>query len=621
MPRIPGNLEEKLSLLSTLDERKLPYLVGDLLYFLRGHHDVKIVDGPGDGRRDVHSRLNDGELHVTQCKYHQDSSKAVSSRELDELVIALSKFGANSGLFVTNGRISPQGKREYIDNYPQFNLAYIDGSELVDHVLASPILSAIWFDGASITQVRNSVVFPFIVRVVEDDKPLAALDLSSVGDETAAISFSRATAPYLDFEPYRSPKNRTFSEHGMDYISCFEATLSGSSALFELPARFIDISQLIAQKLPKETQLAILRFGFPSLAPLVEERGRDRIRLSKLEPRSYVISSDRKIVREKQWIVPEKQENWEFPEPLSTMGSMWAGWFNRSLDTMMMLYLEQPHRGPVEYFKQIRRQHEEQWFESSLYVLGKKSNSEAMCAELCDDDQPNWSGSYGLDGLLLAWLYPNLISDELFGPGYSYNPTTDSYEVDPEFNSSQITLFRERANRIKQQLAKYDLEDVTFERANHIAAATGQVFLPEYEVFIYESPGLVHFFNETPSPTFLNGRKCVFVRMWKVNSEPAEVREKIEKSTFLLPHKADLFWDAKIGPTTMQTFITSSLILDCPPEMSTDQFLVSSSQTRDDCLDALEKQICSIWEEAVLSTRFFWTTELLFQIDGKGIRG
>ena len=64
MRRTPGTPVEKLALLGGLDETSLPHLVADVLYFCRNHRNVVIVDGPGDGRRDISSTRPDGAKHV-----------------------------------------------------------------------------------------------------------------------------------------------------------------------------------------------------------------------------------------------------------------------------------------------------------------------------------------------------------------------------------------------------------------------------------------------------------------------------------------------------------------------------------------------------------------------------
>lgn len=83
MSRIPGSPQDKLALLQNLDQEKFPHLVGDILFYVHNHRDVKIVDGPGDGRRDLFSKTSDGSVHLTQCKFHKNSEVSVSSRETD----------------------------------------------------------------------------------------------------------------------------------------------------------------------------------------------------------------------------------------------------------------------------------------------------------------------------------------------------------------------------------------------------------------------------------------------------------------------------------------------------------------------------------------------------------
>jgi hypothetical protein len=114
MRRTPGTPAEKLVLLRGIDETSLPHLVADILYFCRSHRRVTVVDGPGDGRRDVSSTTPDGTAHLAQCKFHGDVTTAVGARETDELPVALLKFGCKSGLFVTTARLSPQSKRESV---------------------------------------------------------------------------------------------------------------------------------------------------------------------------------------------------------------------------------------------------------------------------------------------------------------------------------------------------------------------------------------------------------------------------------------------------------------------------------------------------------------------------
>src|SRR5579862_6413970 len=112
--RITGPTADPSRFLTELNPGKLASLVADILS-VKGHEHVRIVDGPGDGGRDIHSQDEFGRPHVAQCKFRGDTTGSVSSREISELPMAMAKFGYQQGLFATNGRISPQAKREFID--------------------------------------------------------------------------------------------------------------------------------------------------------------------------------------------------------------------------------------------------------------------------------------------------------------------------------------------------------------------------------------------------------------------------------------------------------------------------------------------------------------------------
>jgi hypothetical protein len=98
-----------------LTPKLLVRLARDLLV-ARAHQQVRQTDGPGDGGRDVHSLTGAGEKHLAQCKHHDDPSHACSSDEVSELPMAMVKFGVQHGLFLTDARISPQAKREYLND-------------------------------------------------------------------------------------------------------------------------------------------------------------------------------------------------------------------------------------------------------------------------------------------------------------------------------------------------------------------------------------------------------------------------------------------------------------------------------------------------------------------------
>jgi hypothetical protein len=156
------------TLVGTLTPETLPRLVRDLLAS-GGHTEIRITDGPGDGCRDIHSLDDDEERSLTQCKCHRDVEQTVSSKEVGELALGLVKLGYKRGLFVTTSQISPQAKRELLDNFPGLELSFLDGDELLSAVLDDVALAALWFDGEKLALVNNAVSIPVIVRRHDDD--------------------------------------------------------------------------------------------------------------------------------------------------------------------------------------------------------------------------------------------------------------------------------------------------------------------------------------------------------------------------------------------------------------------------------------------------------------------
>ena len=166
---MPGKPKDKLKYLESIDQYDFPYLIADILSSYYNHHNVRVVDGTGDGKRDIFSVNSKGEKIITQCKYHYDMSKTSGTRQTDEIVIALNKYKSNIGFFCTSGKLTPQSKREYLDNYPDFELNWLEGHEIVDIVLEDTILRKVWFENEKIHLTNSNVSIPFIFRKLPED--------------------------------------------------------------------------------------------------------------------------------------------------------------------------------------------------------------------------------------------------------------------------------------------------------------------------------------------------------------------------------------------------------------------------------------------------------------------
>jgi len=282
-------------MLSGVDEKSLPHLVADILYFCRNHRNVVVTDGPGDGRRDVSSRTPDSAKHLAQCKFHVDVTAAVGARETDELPVALLKFGAKRGLFVTTARLSPQSKREYLNDFPGFQLEFWDGLQLVDQVLSSPLLAELWLLGDSVQRRAVSVAVPFIIRRADDDRPIR-VDPVPFTTPDYGVAFQHVGVSAGVLAPYRPPTAVDSSESGGEALWCQEALLTGAFDVRGLSLAFPGIVDAVGARLPRGTTHTI-RLGRPSLVPLqaAEPTGHedgDRLLLNGASSRSFVVAVD-----------------------------------------------------------------------------------------------------------------------------------------------------------------------------------------------------------------------------------------------------------------------------------------------------------------------------------------
>lgn len=328
MSRSPGTLEDKTRLFRRLDEVAFTHLVADYLAFIEGHSEVRVVDGPGDGRRDIQSLTPDGDKFLTQCKFHKKHTGTVSSRETDELPIALLKFNTKFGLFATNGRLSPQAKREYIENFPGFTLRYLDGGMLADAILTHPLLRAAWFDGQAIQRTTELLALPLVARRLGDDAPVAlrGMDTLALGERVAILRHLDIDASV--FAPYRPSTALAIGPE-----------LHGSPALVVHGAQFYELDKLwesLVQTLPSRFKPGTaVRIGHPVLVhPKGPSDYSTGLVCRDVPCETYVIDDVGIVRTEEDHLLPE-EDFWKFPERVTTLTADWCHWYNGALDCVL----------------------------------------------------------------------------------------------------------------------------------------------------------------------------------------------------------------------------------------------------------------------------------------------
>lgn len=293
-----GPENPKLKLTEILDPKLLVDLSADVLFSL-GCTNTKKMDGPGDGGRDLYAEDQSGQKLLVQCKFHNSSELVCGSRELSELPMALMKFNYKKGIFITNAKISPQAKREYLDNYQNFNLNFIDGDILCSIILDNPLLRSIWFDGKSFISKLLTVNLPILIREHENDLPYIINDHAEEKDVAELLinlktslnhfkfSIKKTLLDTRTFEPYKAPLPLTCEEGATSLFSFSSITVEGLNTLVEINDLTHKLSIILSEWLQQRLSSFTIRFGKPHIINRPNTQDGSKLELN-IQPISFV---------------------------------------------------------------------------------------------------------------------------------------------------------------------------------------------------------------------------------------------------------------------------------------------------------------------------------------------
>lgn len=595
-------------LLSTLDERTLSQLAADHLS-LQGHEEAIVTDGPGDGGRDIHSRRN-GAKFLTQCKYHKNLSKAVSSREISELPMSMIKLGIQQGLFITNGKISPQAKREFIDNYPGLSLAFIDGPTLARIVLDSTILRALWVSGTSALEVNRAVSFAVIARDMMLDRPIRLSESApyvdeirrSYKDSDLEIHISSGTVCSLESLPkYAPPARRTISEFG-NHISGLGITVRGPKALQSLD-RIIDaVPRAIADFLGRGTHVAV-RTTRPSLIPLNGSHAGTIIALDTSEPSSLRCGPGSKVEGELDYLWPG--ENWLGPQRLSGVIAHVVGWFHPQLNAILDINF--PHRmdANTRSREDIFDEDRLRWCDESLFILAKPERIRSTEDQGGPPVEPSLNLSWPDGRAIAAWLHPylgnNLVS-------LSIEPDDSSPDEDPF--EHPIADFQKTITDVSNWCTTTpDIELIPSEKARHMLAAMDCHLLPSSPLMTFGSMDLLS--GRLPSPLSTQRRELLFTICWWLPHQQNTLDETLSflKRSYL---PGDITYQVDSSPLRKQGYYILCRIKGPvgQPGRSTRDIVVSWEPILDTHAERVECLFRQGGFTAVRDSRRYWSEEL-----------
>ena len=518
--------QEIQDFLQKLDERTLLDVCTDILA-IEGHKNIRIMDGPGDGQRDIHSIDANGNKCLTQSKYHAKFSQSISAQELGEVVLGMVRFGYNHGLFITSTKISPQAKRDCLNDYPGYSIDFWEGREIVKKVFDNLVLKAIWYDGHSLDKVAYTLIIPIIARDLETDKPLQFLQEHTnslignqifVGCSEIQINYQRSNSSNKVFGDYRSPKRKTPGELGSSRVGVTEAILSGLIHLGDIDSILEAVNnEVLAQTItanPDKKHFAVI-LGCPSLTPLGGESSGARIELEGRTSKTLVVHDDFSG-SEIDWIIPPVDSSeWVLPEGPRVSQADWIRWYNSEYDMCLDIYVTCPPSDDVRWEFIEQRDYFIKWWNNSLFML--VPNEIFGKWETYNIIAPTKYLEWDTTLFLCSWLHP------------IFNSPIVQLSVEPEYESGTLYISEQDILEIEKDFAniKNKLETlgstvVEPQKARHMVAIHEGDPYPDFENVIYQGKHIGYRSEKIPTPIAPDTRRFQFTVCWEIEAKSGD---------------------------------------------------------------------------------------------------
>ncbi len=596
MTRAPGNPKEKRQLLTCLDAESFAHLVADILCLVLGHHDVSVVDGPGDGRRDIHSVTPNGVRFLTQCKYHADTSATVSARETDELSIALLKFGVRSGLFATSAKLSPQAKREYLDNFPDLELEFLDGSAVADHVLTTPSLRSAWFDGESIARTTAPIGLPFALRDVATDMPrkvqIEHVDLDGSPAPIMSVPFDSSL-----LGPYRVGNPLAVGDRlGIPII------LLTGAYLHQFEALAPTIVRALCDAVAEPGRTTALRVGQPRFLCL---RGKDRFDPGlplDLGPWAYFLT-ETKVLSQRAMLLPMSND-WRFPRRVSTLTARDCHWYNAKYDCVLKVGIAVPASAED---KAVAR-YVNDMLQRSVVLRGTTKQIGSLALAVPNSDAP--SDLFTAAGESFAVWYHPRCHGPFATPAYASADGDEDPDPFVEWQRMVDEDFAERRDRVQALARAHGCSFVPWSDAEPFLRIAGlQVSQHSDETFI-TSAELVYALEAYEAPVDLRSRELCFTRFYHVPSADLDsVRDSLGRHDFSEVGVGSLAIVAAFGAESKEIYVDVSLTLRPEISRATTSYVEEGWPSVEAALFKVEKKLLRALPGAVLATARFWRSE------------
>ncbi|MTI48074.1 MAG: restriction endonuclease [Firmicutes bacterium] len=603
-----GKSSEKLEHFNSIDEKEFVDLVADILYVCLRHRNVKIMDGPGDGTRDIYSIDRKGNECITQCKYHKDYNKSVSSPETNQLIIGLNKFGYSKGIFATNARISPQAKRESKDNFKNFDLEYFDGTELNDYLKSNPLLSIVWLEGVSISHGIDIISVPVLIRDYHSNVAINDIDIDIESydfkvDEDIRVNVSKEFVSLERFEPYELPENRSFREGWNSSAITLKFDFIGKVKL-HLIDKYIDWIKKYIYECVKNGDFNIntcLRFGVPTVEYGNERWERKAVVLPIYDAFSVIMDSNNSKYKSEVAWHSINLENWKRPARISMSQLSFFRLYNYNFD----LCLRVEYIGGISPKDKLKFKERETYrrimWENSIFILGEKRELEKLVGRI--KVSIDYSFNIFNNLYLYYWAHPEC----------GLRP---SIEGDIEEYKQRVlsTNFLEFKTTVEKFTKNENVEFLSSERALHLTRSTGFDPLISSKQCHYRTVDYLDFLDSIPSPLLSGNRVFTYETVYAYEydySSRTEVEELLSDSIELISNidqKVDLEFiideDYRSG-----FYLIIEFRLDYDNSLSNEEIVLEHEKQLENYLEKISKIISSSHDMVRKYTNQYWLNE------------
>ncbi len=456
----------------------------------------------------------DGRPHLAQCKHHDDASAVCGSAEVSELPMALIKFGVEQGLFVTDVRISPQAKREYLQDYPKLALEFVDRDELVAEIVANPVLRALWFDGGKLGSVNGRLTFPVIVRRHAGDRPLLPLRHSSLRKRIYDLVGAEATLRRLKvearesrssrapFEPYRPPRRSTMDEGFMSELVVTEIGFQGGVALHEIDALAEALAMAVAGAAAAEFDAVTVVVGAAYVTPLQGEHA--GMRTTTNASRTAAVGIGTHVALEQDWFQPDGRGDWDATCDARVTESQWVRIYNRRIGVAAACEISTPPRPYDVHMRQLSRS----IWEGSVFAILPKWDAWKETDVPVPDEYVEWR--YEPGRMICGWLHP------LARGGFVAVPTDPGDEGSlPGLDFDEESALTEMRS-LRERIFRLGVEFVDADRARHmVALVAADPLLRDDAPTLFSTADVLAAFDGLASPIDPAARRGSLTMAWR----------------------------------------------------------------------------------------------------------